>query len=262
METYCRLLTDKIAGARITKIEVNREKSINVPINEFVKRVSGHIVQRVERRAKHLLFFLENDEVLLLHLMLGGWMYYGTGEDKPKRTIQVQLDFSDHSLYFLGLRLGYLHLYALSEIEDRLADLGPEPLSDSFSLAWFRDAIRHKRGRLKPILVDQKFISGIGNCYSDEICFDAALLPGKKTAELSKIDISQLHQSIRSVLSEAVANGGYMETFFAGDRLTGGFDLKCKVYDREGELCVRCLTPIVKDKLASRKVFYCPQCQH
>lgn len=112
MENYRILFTQKIAGQTITKVKINREKSINVSPNLFIQTVSSQKVVAITRRGKHLLFHLQNGQVLLLHLMLGGWMYFGTEEDKPKRTIQVQFSFGENHLYFIGLRLGYLHLYS------------------------------------------------------------------------------------------------------------------------------------------------------
>ncbi len=264
MENYKILLTEKVVGKKIIEVEVNREKSINVPIDQFKQVVEGKKIVKIGRRAKHLLFYLDNDQILLLHLMLGGWMFYGTEDEKPNRTIQVKLSFGVENLYFIGLRLGYLHLFSKGEIEERLKDLGPEPLEqDGFSLAIFQKMIENKRGILKTSLVDQGFIAGIGNCYSDEICFDAAILPMKKGAELGNNQIKILYSSIQNVLKEATREGGYMESpLYVGDQLTGGFDPQCKVYDREGEPCTRCGSPIIKEIISSKKTFYCKTCQH
>lgn len=143
-----------------------------------------------------------------------------------------------------------------------MAGLGPEPLEPDFTEDLFFRMLAGKRGMLKTTLVDQKFISGMGNCYSDEICFDAQVLPLRKTNELREQDVSRLYRSIRHILTDAIKFGGYMESpFYQGDTLTGGYDLRCKVYDRGGEPCLRCGSPIVKSEIVSRKVFYCTDCQ-
>lgn len=263
METYRRLSADKIQGRKITDVEVNREKSVNLEAGRFCGHVRGWKVTAIERRAKHLLFRLETGKVLLVHLMLGGWMYYGSGEsDQPGHSAQVVLAFGKDRLYFLGLRFGYVHLLNEREAEERLADLGPEPLSDDLTEEGFWNSMKGKRGILKNTLVDQHFMAGIGNRYSDEICFRAKQLPLKKCTELSGEDISALYAAVSETLREGVENGGYMSnSFFEGDTFTGGFAAKFKVYNREGEPCERCGSQIVKEKISSRKVFYCPGCQ-
>lgn len=263
MENYKLLLYKKLNGRAISSVEINREKSINVAPDHFIKTVRGQKIVSVQRRAKHLLFILENGQVLLLHLMLGGWMFFGSEEDKPNRTIQIQLSFNNEQLYFIGLRLGYLHLYHSSaDVKNELSDLGPEPLESQFTLSEFQKLIHGKRGRIKTKLVDQQFLSGIGNCYSDEICFDAGVLPKKDIQDLKVEEIKWLYASIQFVLRDATKNGGYMENpLYKGDTLTGGFKDLCKVYDCEGKACQRCGTNIVKEIISSRKTFFCPNCQ-
>ncbi|WP_438445788.1 Fpg/Nei family DNA glycosylase [Gorillibacterium sp. sgz5001074] len=262
MENYRRLLTPRMVGKRITRVTVTREKSVNVDAAAFVDRVAGRTVTDITRRAKHLLFHLDGDQALLLHLMLGGVLFWGTEQEKPERTVQVELQLGEASLHFIGLRLGYLHLYPTAEVDDVLAKLGPEPMSPSFGEADFRLALGRRRGYLKPVLVDQGVLSGIGNCYSDEICFDAGILPQTKLENLQEADWSRLYRSMRSTLAEAIAHGGYMDLpLFKGDALTGGFDARCRVYDREGEPCVRCGALIQRVDFASKKSYSCPGCQ-
>jgi formamidopyrimidine-DNA glycosylase len=263
MENYKNLLMQRIDNKKITDVVIGREKSINIPVVEFTSLVKNQTIKNVSRRAKHLLFHLENDVVLLLHLMLGGWMFYGTEQEKPDRTIQVRLSFGNEHLFFIGLRLGYLHLYKEHEgARKELDNLGPEPLNPEFSGDQFIELAANRRGSLKTTLVNQQFLSGIGNCYSDEICFHAGLLPERKFNELSEHETRQLYQSMKFILNDAIQSGGYMEErLFPGDRLTGGYNSKCRVYDREGEPCIRCGNQIIKDEISSKKTFYCGNCQ-
>lgn len=262
MENYKRLLNQKIAGQLITAIEINREKSINTTPELMMNSVQHQKVLNVDRRGKHLLFHLQNGHVLLLHLMLGGWMFYGLEADRPKRTIQVRISFGENHLYFIGLRLGYLHLYNKKDVQQRLLHLGPEPLTNDFTLNEFLKIFSHKHGRLKTKLLDQEFIAGIGNCYSDEICYQARIKPIRNINEVNDTKRSQLFHSMKQVLQGAIKHGGYMANPFSkGDTLTGGFDDLCKVYDREGEKCERCGAIIIKQMISSRKTFYCTNCQ-
>jgi formamidopyrimidine-DNA glycosylase len=263
MENYKKLLTRMVVGKIVTGVEVNREKSINVPYDKFEQRVLQQTITAIERRAKHLLFHLRSSDVLLLHLMLGGWMFYGREAQKPERSAQIILTFGAEHLYFHGLRLGYLHLHTLPEVEERLSGLGPEPLDPQFTEQMLRQRLESKRGVLKAALLDQKWIAGIGNCYSDEICFAAALLPTRKVNDLNDAEKTHLYRAIRAILSEASQIGGYMEyPLYEGDRLTGMYDDRCRVYDREGQPCVRCGQPVVRQEIASRKSFCCTNCQH
>ncbi|NEW06478.1 bifunctional DNA-formamidopyrimidine glycosylase/DNA-(apurinic or apyrimidinic site) lyase [Paenibacillus sp. SYP-B3998] len=262
METYRRQLTPLIQGMAITGVEVNRPKSLNVDPEQFIQTLLGNRVVRIDRRAKHLLFLLATNEVLLLHLMLGGWMFYGTEEEKPDRTTQVVIHYGTKHLYFIGLRLGYLHLHSGSEVDALLSKLGPEPLEAHFTFARFQAECKGKKSNLKVVLIDQTIISGIGNCYSDEICFSAGLLPIRKIPSLQEEELNRLYHAMRAVLLEAIQYGGYMESpLFSGDPLTGQFDARCRVYDREGEPCLRCGHPIIKKEVSSRKCFYCANCQ-
>jgi len=263
MENYRLLLNQRLIGRIITDVQVEREKSINVPVPVFQRALIGASIRVIERRAKHLLFHLSSSNVLVLHLMLGGMMFYGTEEEKPDRTVQVTLSFGAMHLYFIGLRLGYLHYHSLEEADRLLQKLGPEPLNAEFTKERFAQLMRKQRGTLKSVLVDQGVIAGIGNCYSDEICFEAGLLPSRRSQQLLDNEMDRLYHSMRGVLAEATRNGGYMEMpLFAEDRLTGGHDKQCKVYDREGEPCVRCGSPLVRQDVSSKKSFCCLHCQH
>lgn len=262
MENYRRLLNQKIAGQTITQVQINREKSVNVHPTLFIKTVANQKIVTVNRRGKHLLFHLDNGQVMLLHLMLGGWMYYGTEDDKPNRTIQVRLSFGHQHLYFIGLRLGYLHLYSEQDVQGELSSLGPEPLDPQFAIHSFLQLLGDRRGKIKAKLLDQEFIAGIGNCYSDEICFHAGIRTKRMIEDIEEPERNQLYHSMKHILQDALKHGGYMENpFYQGDSLTGGYNNLCLVYDREGEKCNRCGSTIIKEMISSRKTFFCPNCQ-
>ncbi|MGJ7913033.1 DNA-formamidopyrimidine glycosylase [Neobacillus sp. LXY-1] len=262
MEHYKMLLNEKIAGKPVTDIQINREKSINVNPELFTNTVRNQRIMQINRRGKHLLFELQNGQTLLLHLMLGGFMFFGNEAEKPKRTIQVRLSFGDHHLYFIGLRLGYLHLLSTNEVKERLEHLGPEPLQADFTENGFLKLLNKKHGRLKTTFIDQDFIAGIGNCYSAEICYHAKIFPTKDIDDLNERYRRTLYHSMKVVLQEGIQFGGYMESpFFKGDQKTGNYRELCQVYDREGELCNRCGATIVMEEVSSRKTYYCPNCQ-
>ncbi|KWX70067.1 Fpg/Nei family DNA glycosylase [Paenibacillus jilunlii] len=263
MENYRKLLSQHLINVPITGVTVNREKTINMGTPEFTQALLGARIVFVERRAKHILFHLHDGRRLLLHLMLGGLLFYGTEEERPERSTQVELVFGDHILYFMGLRLGYLHLLSVKESEAAMGKLGPELLDRRMTPERFAGLLKGRRGALKSLMVNQQVMAGIGNCYADEIAFEARLLPTILVQNLTPEAVVRLYDSVRKVLTEATEIGGYMEMpFMAGDTVTGSYNDKCKVYDREGEPCLRDGGTIVKIELSGRKVFYCPDCQH
>jgi formamidopyrimidine-DNA glycosylase len=263
MENYNVLLSERILHKPIDAVRIHRQKSINISAQDFTKELIGQSVRLIERRAKFLIFHLSSDKFLLLHLMLDGWMHLGTEADKPDRSTQVEIDVGGETLYFIGLRLGYIHLLDEDQVVDRMKELGPEPLDEAFTFEKFLQSANHKKGVLKTLLLSQYWIAGIGNCYSDEICFDAQIKPMHKISEIPDSRLAQIFNSIQTVLRDAVSRGGYMENpLYAGDQLTGGYNDYCRVYDRGSEPCVRCGSPIQKIKLVSRKCFYCESCQH
>lgn len=271
MEHYRKLLAERIAGQPIMKVLVTRPKSINVPVETFEQELVGRTVWFVERRGKMILFHLDNGKRLLLHLMLGGLIRYeshtlltpeGLPQERPDRSVQVTLGFPAGDVCFIGLRLGYLHLLTVKETLARLADLGPEPFDARLTLDKFKERFKGKRGSLKTSFVDQHVIAGIGNCYADEIAFEAGLRPDARISTIEPESWERLYNAMHAVLNDAVAHGGYMELPFANDdTVTGGYNERCRVYDRGGEPCPRCDGTIVQTELNARKLFYCPSCQ-
>lgn len=262
MENYRKLLSEHLINKPITSVIVNREKSVNLDPELFVNELIGYKVIFVERRAKYLIFHLNNGRRLLLHLMLGGFLFYGREEDAPNRSKQVEIAFGEMKLFFMGLRLGFLHLLSAKEVEKELESIGPEPFDRRLDKDAFVQRLKGRKGALKNLLVNQQFIAGIGNCYADEIAFAAGLLPAIKVQDLTDEQMGNLYDQMKVVLREAYEAGGYMEVpFMAGDTHTGGGIPLLKVYDREGEPCPKCSTPIKKSELSSRKVFFCPNCQ-
>jgi formamidopyrimidine-DNA glycosylase len=263
MEHYKRVLEKRVIGKPITEVHINRTKSINMDPEGFREKLLGQEIVEIQRRAKFLAFHLKNKEVLLLHLMLGGKLYYGTEENSPDHEKQVILMFGAEALFFIGLRLGYLHLLNQNELQADWAKLGPEPLSPTFTQAQFSEQLKRKRGKLKAVIVDQSFVAGIGNRYSDEIHFEAALSPKREIGGLTSTEMSTLFLAIRQVLTQAILAGGYLDLpVFEGDMVTGGAEKAMKVHGRAGHPCPRCGVTLVEEKITSKKTSFCPNCQH
>lgn len=258
METYKRLLSTKINNLPITDVVINREKSINVPTVTFRNELIGRKVVNIRRRAKYLIFDLDSGDSLLLHLMLGGWMYIGGEDDTPDRTKQIILTFNSKQLQFIGLRLGFLHLLKKEALNKKLENLGPE--LNEVSLERWVSLLQTRRGKIKTTLINQEVVAGIGNLYSDEICYEAKVHP--EQTSLTVEQLSNLYHAMLNVMKEAIQYGGYMDNpLYKEDNLVGSFYERRKVYDREGEKCKRCNSIIQKIKISSRKSYICPHCQ-
>ncbi|WP_274650672.1 Fpg/Nei family DNA glycosylase [Paenibacillus humicola] len=262
MENYREQLAAKIAGQPIIGAEVSREKSINMDKETFIRELAGRTVWFVERRGKMLVFHLDNGKRLVLHLMLGGMIRFGGEEDLPGRSVQVAISFPNGTLSFIGLRLGYLHLLTAKEVAGKFSELGPDPFDVRLTPVRFRERFRGKRGSLKSALVDQHVLAGIGNCYADEIAFDAEVRPDARLQDLEPETWDRLYGSMRKVLREAASYGGYMEMPLSSeDTRTGGYNERCRVYDRGGEPCPRCGAAIEQGEIGGRKFFSCRSCQ-
>ncbi|MDF2626845.1 MAG: Fpg/Nei family glycosylase [Symbiobacteriaceae bacterium] len=263
MEIYRSHLERNCTGQTITQIEIGRPKSINVGVREFKQAVQSATLTGFSRAGKALVFHLSTGNVLLNHLMLGGAVFYGTKDEAPQRTFQVTFWLDQgRALWWTGLRLGWLHLLTPAELASYRADLGLDPLDEHFTTAYLASLLQGRRGKLKPLLVDQQLFPGIGNCYSDEICWTARIHPLRIAGSLKTDECERLWQATQSVLTDATARGGYTETpFHKGDQFTGGYLPHLKVYDRNGEPCPRCGTPIALVEASNRKVFFCPACQ-
>ncbi|MFZ7101925.1 MAG: DNA-formamidopyrimidine glycosylase [Peptococcaceae bacterium] len=263
MEIYKQQLTESIIHKKITDITINRERSINVEPEVFKDLAGDQLIIYVSRRAKQLIFTLGNGYYLVAHLMLGGRLYLAERDEKVTTRGSIIFHFIDGTrLYFINFRLGRLHVLTEEEMDSKFAELGPEPLSKYFTIEWLSDVLFHKKGSIKPLLTKQEFIAGIGNCYADEILFAAGIRPERKANDLSFPEVTQLHKAVPAVLHEAINRGGYMDKpFRKGDSLTGGFNDLLKVYDREGQPCLKCRDTVQRISLAGKKSFFCPTCQ-
>jgi formamidopyrimidine-DNA glycosylase len=263
MEVYKKQLNETIRFKKIVDVEINRPQSINMEPEEFREKVIDELPVYIGRRGKHLVLTLGNGVYLVGHLMLGGRLYLAKPEEKLKTKGSIVFHFLDGKrLYFINFRLGWLHALDREGMDEKLATLGIEPLDKEFSLEKFTSMLSEKKATIKSLLVDQQFIAGIGNCYSDEILFNASIRPDRKADDLRVGEISSLYSAIPFTLKEAILNGGYMDKPFAkDDKLTGGQNKLLKVYDREGENCYLCSDKIEMTMISGKKSYFCPTCQ-
>ena len=246
-------------------LKVLWERSIVPPDSAgFSHRLVGQSVIVVGRRGKWLVIGLSSDESILIHLRMSGQLILGSECRLTKRHLRVLFTLDDgRRLSFVDQRkFGRLHL--TDDPTEVLGSLGPEPLSDAFTADRFTEMLSHRRGRIKPLLLNQRFLAGLGNIYVDESLWHARIHPLRRADALLPGETSRLHQSIQFVLRAAISRGGttlpdavYRQT----DGRAGEFALDLCAYGREGEPCLRCGSPIARIRVAQRGTHYCPLCQ-
>lgn len=268
VETIRQQLEEKILGKKITKVEVFTPKIVNVPKNYFVKNTQGAKFKGVKRRAKILILELSNSSYLLCHLKLSGHLIFqNEGQSLPKYTHVVFYLSGGNKLTFDDFRkFGYMKFIKNKEELDKIfnkENFGPEPLNQDFTLVEFKKLLaKRPNSPIKPLLMDQTFLAGVGNIYTQEACFYAKINPKRKVATLTEKEIKDLYENLRKVLVLALKHKGssvdaYLDIFGK----PGKFVPFLKVYGREGKPCFRCKTKIKKILMAGRGTSFCPKCQ-
>jgi len=273
VETLRRDLEREVVGKRVKQVEVSGMRSIRRHPNKkhFSGKLEGHKITGIDRRGKYLLIALDDGDILVAHLGMSGQLLRAKGgaREKPDKHTHVVITFTQGGqLRFVDPRtFGELFLTTPDELEEQvpeLAHLGFDPVDDMMSWTRFGDLLAAKKAKLKPLLMDQKFVAGIGNIYSDEILFSAGLRYDRSSDSLSSQEVRRLYRAMVETLQDAIKHRGssladeqYRDLFGQ----LGDFQSQHKVYDREGHACRRCRSTIVRIKVNGRSSFLCEQCQ-
>lgn len=284
VETVMRGLAPVLEGRRIAQVTLRRD-GLRFPFPpDFARRLTGRRVEQLSRRAKYIIISLDGPEALLVHLgMTGrftcvaaggaaanlGAFYFETGGegDGPHDHVTLTLDDGTRVVYTDPRRFGVMDLYAEGDGHKLLRGIGVEPLGNEFSAAGLAEKFDGKAAPLKAALLDQKIIAGLGNIYVCEALYRAKLSPTRKAGSLvrgGKPDarLETLVRHVREILTEAITAGGStLQDFAHTDGERGAFQQRFAVYDREGEACPTCGTPIRRRVQSGRSTFYCPHCQ-
>ncbi len=272
VETIRRDLDKEIVGRRIKTVEVKGKRSVrrHKSGTEFRARLEGKRVASIRRAGKYLLVGLDGDDVLVVHLGMSGQLLRAKGPKDPlDRHTHVIITFTQGGqLRFVDPRtFGEMFVTTADELTAQvpeLAHLGFDPLEHVMSWSRFGQMLADRPTALKTLLMDQKFVAGIGNIYSDEILFAAGLRYDRMSNSLSAQEIRRLYRAMVETLTEAVK---YRGSSLADEQYkdlygeTGDYQGQHQVYDREGQACRRCRNAVVRVKVNGRSAFLCEHCQ-
>lgn len=266
VETVRRGLESALIGSVISKVTLRRD-NLRIPFpKDFVKKLVNHKIIAIKRRAKYLFFYLDEDIVLIAHLgMTGRFSVLKAAVNKLSAHDHVVFDFADgrQLIYNDARRFGLMDLCRKQDIEKHklFVHLAPEPLEDEFNAAYLEKALSKRDSPIKPAIMDQKIVVGVGNIYANEALFMAGISPLKPANAISK-KIPQLISCIHSVLNDAIkAGGSTLKDFAHVSGESGYFQHNFHVYGRVDKPCSKCKTPIISIRQAGRATFYCPKCQ-
>jgi formamidopyrimidine-DNA glycosylase len=265
VETIKEDLRGLVVGSRIERAEVLDPSLVEHPqTEEFVSRLEGVGIVGTRRRAKHLIVQLESGDLLVFQLKIGGQLLLVPPVDEPGTALMLVLYLDGQRRLFLRDETGFsrARLLDAGELEERLSSLGPEPLEDGFGADYLPRVIGSRRAQIKPLLLDQKVVSGIGNIYVDEILYDARLHPRRKANTLSEGEWEDLYKAIRSNLAAGVEHRGTTVRLYRDvlDR-PGEHQNYLRVFEKQGRPCPGCEGQVVREKVSGRPSHFCPACQ-
>ena len=274
VETVARDLRPRLVGATIVGARTSWARTLRThdPL-AFADAVAGRTVESVERRAKQLVIGLSGDAALTIHLKMTGQLFVVPADAPDDPYVRLVLELADEcELRFRDIRkFGKVGLYGRDPVSGELvaevggaavfAAIGPEPLADEFTVREFRRRLRRRKGRLKPLLLDQSFVAGIGNIYADESLWRSRLHPLRSASSLRPPDERRLYQAVRAVLSEAIERRGSSIDDYTAPDGDGSMQERLDVYQRTGEACRRCGRPVRRVVVGARSTHFCSWCQ-
>ena len=259
VETIKRDLEKVIVGKKITEVCVHHPAVVRQPsVEEFTKGIEGAVIKNILRRAKVLILELSNGRSLVVHLKMTGQLVYPGSGVKSRVSFHLSdgknLDFNDQRLF------GELRLLDDWRSLKFIQGLGPEPFD--ISETQFKEMLAKKKTKIKPLLMDQSFISGIGNLYAAESLFRGRIHPERPANSLLDKEKELLFQEIKATLKEAIQSGGSsIDDYVRLSGEQGSYVKYHKVYGREGKPCLVCKSSIKRIVLGGRGTFFCPGCQ-
>ena len=258
VETIARSLRPALVGQTIIAADLRWARTLATPSpRKFKEQIQGQQILGVSRRAKFLNIQL-TDFNFFVHLRMSGDLFIKEGNDPPEKHDRLRLFLSGDKILIFRDTRKFGRAWLTDDPETVIGKLGPEPLSDEFTPQWLYDNLRRRQRRLKPLLLDQAFLAGLGNIYTDESLHRARLHPLAASDSVKRKQAERLWEAIRAVLNEGIRrNGASIDWVYRG----GEFQNYFRVYDCEGKPCPVCGTKIQRLVVGQRGTHICPKCQ-
>jgi formamidopyrimidine-DNA glycosylase len=258
VETIARGLAPKLIGRVIIDLQSFWPRQMLPNLQIVYRAATDRRISIVTRRGKHLVWEFENCGALLIHLRMSGrfeWQIAGEPEPLHGR-VRFDLD-SGESLWFVDARK-FGRVRFVEDWRAATADLGVEPLSKEFTAGKLGQILATRKRQIKPLLLDQMAIAGLGNIYTDEALFQSGVHPKRLSNSLNQDEVKKLHRAIRNVLKAGIMhNGTSFDWIYPGGKMQDYLN----VYGRTGELCPSCQAPIAREVIGQRASHFCPNCQ-
>ena len=282
VEVVKRSLESKIQNKIIKKVKINDIK-LRYKLNiKKISQLNNLKIKKIERRSKYLLFHFDKPIIMLVHLgMTGKFFFINENKKKFKTSFYYNLNEAkdqkyDRVIFFLKNRqkfiyndlrkFGFIKLLSKNKVDKNLhlISLGPEPLSKYYNFNYFKNYIYQRKKTVKDLLMDQKFVSGLGNIYVNEILFSSKVKPTRKVKFLKDNEIKEIIKNTKKILSKSIKLGGAsIKDFSSSNGKKGSFQQHFRAYAREGEKCsnIDCKEKITRIIISNRSSFYCLSCQ-
>jgi formamidopyrimidine-DNA glycosylase len=274
VETVARDLRGRVLGATIVGVRSTWPRTLrNATADAFAEAVAGRRIEAIGRRAKLIVADLSGGVALTIHLKMTGQLFVVPANAPEDAYVRLVLELADgREIRFRDIRkFGKIGIYDRDAATGELlsepggaavfASIGPEPLDEAFTVRAFRERLRRRKGRLKPLLLDQSFVAGIGNIYADEALWAARLHPLRSARSLRPPDERRLHAEIRRILVEAISRRGASVDDYTAPDGDGSMQERLLVYQRAGEPCRRCGRRIRRIVVGGRATHFCSWCQ-
>ena len=281
VEVVKRSLEKNILNLNIEKVKINDSKLRYNVNKEKIYDLRGKKIEKIYRRSKFLIFKLTGKNFMLVHLGMTGKFFFINKKDKKfKTSFYYKLDSEkdmkhDRIIFFLEnnqkliyndvRKFGFIKIYKKDNLDKskHLKNLGPEPLNKDWNSTYFKNYILGRKRTVKDILMDQKFVSGIGNIYANEILFLSSVKPSRKVNKINDYEIEKIIKNTKKILKSSIKLGGSSIKNFSNNGKKGDFQQHFSVYGKKGKICSNtdCNFLINKSKISNRATFFCKYCQ-
>ena len=282
VEVVKRSLDNKVKNLIVRNVKINDGRLRFLITEKKLKKIIGLKIKKIKRRSKFLLFFFNKETTMLVHLGMTGKFFF---ENKQKKTFKTSFYYKmnqekdtkyNRVIFYLNKnqkliyndvrKFGFIKILKNENINlnSHLINLGPEPFEKSFNSEYFKKYIQNRNRDIKNVLMDQKFISGIGNIYANEILFLSRLKPSRKAKLIKLYEVKRIIKFTKSILSRSIKQGGSsIKDFSSSNKKKGSFQQYFNVYGKKGKICpsVNCKNKIIKIMISNRAAFYCSKCQ-